>query len=628
MTKYYVGSDHCYDGASGSQHHIDVVAEALQQAGNEVEKCGVGPNKESVVRQHAGEDAIVVFIACGIDGCTEWSIKEAIRSGNGCKCVFAYTGFAVTDPSKPLYSAESCDSFKIGASWDAGQYLSSSSKASCEGDIAGRTHKEYFEANSQYIAYCYSKESIEDLAQKVVDGNYFGGGGSTSSGGGGSVVYIPDRTFWGLIRQITGATDSIFITANNMAYMLSFEDYYKYREEFLDLLPTLEVNTVIPDSIEKGWVSEGFYNAVEVEYNGGILKYQHDALVKQYGLNVYHHSLPDDDYETAKSKAAALLSAHVRDYGTDIKLTCIYNPNITVGSWVKVRKSITNIQGATTESVADMTMGIVEDKPQNLNITNMQEKMQPNQYGIPTKYELYVDKDGNKREVETNSDDYEVFFVQGYSIRWSAKYALMMDIHLKYGPDTPDAPINATIGIGGGATGGTSGDAMTGDDCFGVTTSQLHGDHRIPHSGAGGIEYARANPPSAETVQGRCKAGSSYASEVNGKTPAEVFFIATQKFVYCCYADNCHLYSCNEERWDSNECGFNCGDSATILKSLLDCIGVKNWIFHIHGHYHQMVEIDGQIQSADLSRRVDKYTHTVGWPAAQRGQCSCPCYSC
>ena len=107
MTKYYVGSDHCYDGANGSQHHIDVVAEALQQAGYEVEKCGVGPNKEKVVREHAGEDAIVVFIACGVDGCTEWSIKEAIRSGNGCKCVFAYTGFAVTIPSKALYSAES-----------------------------------------------------------------------------------------------------------------------------------------------------------------------------------------------------------------------------------------------------------------------------------------------------------------------------------------------------------------------------------------------------------------------------------------------------------------------------------------------------------------------------------------
>ena len=170
--------------------------------------------------------------------------------------------------------------------------------------------------------------------------------------------------------------------------------------------------------------------------------------------------------------------------------------------------------------------------------------------------------------------DYELFFVQSYTCRWDKHNSLIMDLELKYGPDTPEDPVNATIGTGmiqteGGATSNAS--SMNGDDCFGVEIAQLEGDYRIPHSGAGGIEYATKNPPSDVMTAGKCKQGSTYQQEVAGKTPQEAFYIATAKFVYCCYADNCGKYKCNEERWNSGECGFNCGDSATILKSLLDC---------------------------------------------------------
>ena len=47
-----------------------------------------------------------------------------------------------------------------------------------------------------------------------------------------------------------------------------------------------------------------------------------------------------------------------------------------------------------------------------------------------------------------------------------------------------------------------------------------------------------------------------------------------------------------------------------------------------------MVENNGQIQSADLSRSIlagadTTYTHTVGWPAAHTtSPCSCDCYNC
>ena len=269
--------------------------------------------------------------------------------------------------------------------------------------------------------------------------------GDSTGVGGGSAIKIPDKTFYGLINQICGAVDAVFVPANNIAYLLSFKDYYKYREENEDLIPTITPKDIITNSIETEWDTQGFYNSVEVKYNGGTLKYKHDTLIAQYGENTFYYEFKNDDYETAKAKAAALLSAHVRDYGTDIKLTCLYNENITVGAWVKVEKSVLNIENKQPSNKTKKVnhAGTIED---------MYEMMQDNIYGDKKVYQIY-----KKEKVETNQTDYELFFVQGYSIRWSKKHSMTMDIHLKYGPDTPNDPVNATIGVGGGSGGGSAG---------------------------------------------------------------------------------------------------------------------------------------------------------------------------
>ena len=41
-----------------------------------------------------------------------------------------------------------------------------------------------------------------------------------------------------------------------------------------------------------------------------------------------------------------------------------------------------------------------------------------------------------------------------------------------------------------------------------------------------------------------------------------------------------------------------------------------------------MIDDNGVVKSADLSRRSDPNTHTVGWPAAKTGGCGCPCATC
>ena len=397
-----------------------------------------------------------------------------------------------------------------------------------------------------------------------------------------------------------------------------------------EYIPEIKISDILVDGIQHNWTTDGFYNAVEVTYADGIIRYQHDVLIELYGESTFYYEFTEDDEETAKAKAHALLSAHIRDYSLDIHIDCLYNPNITVGSLVKIPKTLTN---TSTTSQRDNSIKKVYQAPEkkvrkgvtisDINIISNEEKT----------VEHITTEDGEEYDVEIEEKDYEIYFVQGYRMRWTPKQAPIMHLHLKFGPDTPEDPVNATIGVGGVQTGSSTGGAgQYGDDCFGVETAQLEGDYRIPHSGAGGIEYATQNPPDSTMTAGRCKQGSAYEKEVAGKTPEEAFYIASGKFLYCCYADNCSKYSCNDERWTSGECGFNCGDCATILKSVLDCVGVKNWIFHIDGHYHNMAEIGGSVKSVDLSRTImsggDSNTHTVGWPAAHNGSCGCQCHSC
>lgn len=480
-----------------------------------------------------------------------------------------------------------------------------------------------------------SEEEAEKLSngELACDGTQVPSSGSTSAGG--SAVLIPDKTFYGLIKQILGAIDGIFVIANNMAYLLSFKDMYRYRNLYEEYIPEIKMSDIAIDGVTHNWTTEGCYNAVEVTYADGMIRYQHDALIELYGENIFYYEFPEDDEETAKAKAKALLGAHIRDYSLDIELDCVYNPNITAGSWVKIPKTLTKVSNTNKKGpIKKLYKKKEKQVRKGVNITNINEIVQQIDDHEKT-IEHITTEDGEQYDIEIEKKDYEIYFVQSYRFRWTPKHAPIMSLLLKYGPDTPEDPVNATIGVGGVQTtssGGSSAGAMYGDDCFGVEIAQLEGDYRIPHDGSGGIEYATQNPPSEQMTAGRCKQGSTYEKEVAGKTAEEAYYIASSKFVYCCYADNCSKYKCNEERWTSGECGFNCGDCATILKSVLDCVGQKNWIFHIDQHYHTMIDDNGTIKSVDLSRGIlkggDSNTHSVGWPVAHTGSCGCSCRTC
>ena len=202
-----------------------------------------------------------------------------------------------------------------------GHFFCTSADGGCDADysIEGNEH---INGSTEKLTIVYGPTpSSEEEARQLVSGQLPCVSGTNSGGdssGGGSAVQIPDKTFYGLIKQICGGVDGIFTIANNMAYLLSFKDFYEYRDKFDEYITKVEASDILSNSLDKNWTTDGLYNTVEVTYSEGTIRYQNDALVQQYGQNIFYYEFPNDDAETAKSKADALLSAHIRDYGFDI----------------------------------------------------------------------------------------------------------------------------------------------------------------------------------------------------------------------------------------------------------------------------------------------------------------------
>lgn len=581
MANFLVGSD-C-DGGSHEMDDIKRVAAGLRSCGHEVrESPRCNPSFEGELTSSPDGTIGVMIANGGLAGATYASfIKDMQGMVPNSHIIFLFCHWAHPDSS--TLTNESIQNDVCIAEHDSGGFYQSWMPAIYDGKTEAQLEQEY-----GFIHFCGSATSPEDGARMICEGVCGkGGGGTTITQSGGSMIKIPDLTFYGLIKQICGAVDATFTIANNMAYLLSFKDLYKYRDKYDEYIPILTADKIQNDTLTKNWTTDGFYNAVNITYNGGELEYKYEPLIEQYGENVFYYDLSEDDEETATAKAKALLSAHVRDYSLDLELRCLYDPHITTGSWIKLPTKITR-------------MSVSQDKEipkQNNNIQN------------------------RETTIET---EYDIFYVQGYSLRWTTQNALIMDLHLKYGPDTPEDPVNATIGTGAVQT--TQGTGGYGSDCFSVGDfCQLFGDHRIPHSGAGAVAYAKENTPDNNMTMPRARQGSTYDRDLAGKTAEEGFLHITSIAGYCLYAENCNKWCCVEDMYTSGECGFNCGDWSLFVKVMLDCVGVKSWGFHIDGHYFNMMEYNGEVMSIDASRRHDANTHSCGFPASSKGSCSCAC---
>lgn len=603
------------DRNGNDQEYQSTVAQVLEQAGHTVEKLEIEPNafaSYSYDSSKAKGKVGIYLIAAGT-----YSIGDATYGGT----FFDYNYFGIRPEVSPSWDVNDWDTKPIGSDPDT--------RGGVTDKIAGHTFAEINEIVKER-SMCVTGKNASEMGKNLVDaiaGKGFQPGGTptTETTSGGSAVLIPDKTFYGLIKQMIGAIDGVFIIANNMAYLLSFQQFFSYRDQYEDYILELKPSEIITDSIVRNWTTDGLYNTVEVTYAEGIIKLQHDALVEVYGESVFHYNFPEDDAETAKAKADALLSAHVRDYSLDLQLNCIYNPNITVGSWIKIPKTLTKVSGPTSKTGGEM-LAAKKNEPKKFkgaNITNLNEILQKIDDKTKTVQKITTDN-GKKYEVEVEKKNYEIFFVQAYKLRWTPKQAPIMSLHLKYGPDTPEDPINATVGTGGiQSTTTTGGGGGYGDDCFWVGEIMPNNNAYIndSHYLAEGDLHKPGFEPQEQHYKPRCKKGSNLDKDMQGKTPQEVHNAVRAKFGYCKYAESSELWPCVSDMYDQ-ACGTNCGDGARILKCALDAIGVKSWGVHINGHYFCAAELEGKWVALDATGYYE-YSNTAGWPAGPKPDNCC-----
>ena len=540
----------CDRNGNDDSNYQSTVAGIIEQAGYTVEKLAIEPNafaSYSYDSSKAKGKIGIYLIAAGT-----YSIGDATYGNTS----FDYNYFGIRPECSPNWEVEDFDTKPIGSDADT--------RGGVTDKIAGKTFKEINDIVKERSMVVTGKDATEMGNNLVAAMGGQAQGGQSATGGG--AVSIPDKTFYGLIKQITGAVDAVFIIANNMAYLLSFKDVYEYRNQFDEFIPIIETKDVLRDSLVKNWSTDGYYNAVEVSYADGIIKYQNDVLVKQYGENVFYYEFPEDDEETAKAKADALLAAHIRDYSTNIQLSVFYNENITEGSWVKVNKTLTQISGKTLREIEQDKLkekgNKISTKHKGVTIENLIEKT-ITQDDITKTIQTITDEEGNVFDIEIDKSEYELFFVQSYTCRWDEHNSLIMDLELKYGPDTPEDPINATIGVGGVSSGGGT---------------------------AVGGQAADINAFVQQCL------GSSATQD---KATAEKLYKCLQGLIVYSYYGCSHYTTASECYQHAKE--LNCADTSRLVTACYKAAGFQCQVVWGPGHFWNELQVGSETITIDLS---------------------------
>lgn len=539
----------CDRNGNDDSNYQSTVAGIIEQAGYTVEKLEIEPNafaSYSYDSSKAKGKIGIYLIAAGT-----YSIGDATYGNTS----FDYNYFGIRPECSPNWDVEDFDTKPIGSDADT--------RGGVTDKIAGKTFKEINDIVKERSMVVTGKDATEMGNNLVAAMGGQAQGGQSATGGG--AVSIPDKTFYGLIKQIMGAVDAVFIIANNMAYLLSFKDVYEYRNQFDKFIPIIEAKDVLRDSLVKNWSTDGYYNAVEVSYADGIIKYQNDVLVKQYGENAFYYEFPEDDEETAKAKADALLAAHIRDYSTNIQLSVFYNENITEGSWVKVNKTLTQISGKTLREIEQDKLkekgNKISTKHKGITIENLIEKT-ITQDDITKTIQTITDEEGNVFDIEIDKSEYELFFVQSYTCRWDEHNSLIMDLELKYGPDTPEDPINATIGVGGISSGG----------------------------GAVGGQAADINAFVQQCL------GSSAKQD---RATAEKLYKCLQGLIVYSYYDCSHYTTASECYQHAKE--LNCADTSRLVTACYKAAGFQCQVVWGPGHFWNELQVGSETITIDLS---------------------------
>ena len=196
-------------------------------------------------------------------------------------------------------------------------------------------------------------------------------------------------TYDDVLSNIASAIDAHYFIVDLTTYFISSTVLYSFDLKSLHA-PTTSIPHIPLDTMEDGTfeldISQyGMYNTVKMKYNGGTVTVSYPELVRVYGEVVINYEEPKLSYTQARALAHSYLSAHVRDFGMELKLTCLYSPDYYVNGWVWVKNPLTGTE--------------------------------------------------------------DLMYIYGMSIVWSAdEESIIADLDLRYGPMNPDNPEIPEVG--------------------------------------------------------------------------------------------------------------------------------------------------------------------------------------
>lgn len=172
---------------------------------------------------------------------------------------------------------------------------------------------------------------------------------TTSSAEGSYQGYSPllsgEQSFQQLVAEVTNGINILVLCKRNIIKVTDFETLYaeakvlrdnkSYVDEDIHLWQ-LEDGTYSLDVNEYG-----FFNTVNVVYNGGVITETYEDLVRVYGVMAKTYYDKKLTKSQAQAKAKAYLAAHIQEFGMEIKCSILHNPAIEVGDIVTLENPLT-----------------------------------------------------------------------------------------------------------------------------------------------------------------------------------------------------------------------------------------------------------------------------------------------
>lgn len=153
-----------------------------------------------------------------------------------------------------------------------------------------------------------------------------------------------DQTYDDIIHSIASAIDAHYYIVLNKLFFISFPVLFMMDSDqtgFTGDPFTLDYWMQADGTYELDVNQYGFYNTVQVNYDGGTVTACNDDLVRIYGEMKIEYDEDELDKAAAQLKAQAYLSAHIRDFNMSVRVSVLHTGKIIVGSFIKIKNPLT-----------------------------------------------------------------------------------------------------------------------------------------------------------------------------------------------------------------------------------------------------------------------------------------------